>query len=77
MIYDPNKAVIAARIFVQEYIADQAEQSNLLSIAKDEQATVSYLARTSLAAHVITGIVTRAMIERWVMEAVASLAQQA
>lgn len=72
-----NATITAARIFVQEYIEDQAEQSHLLEIAKNEQSTVCYLMRTSLAPHVIVGIVTRAMIERWVMEAVANVAQQA
>lgn len=67
---DPNSALIAARIFVQEYIEDQAEKSHLLAIAKDEESTVRHLARTILAPQLSAGIISRAMIMRWVMEAV-------
>lgn len=68
-------SIPVARKIVRDYILLQAQNSKLLDVAMNESGTVNYLGRTVLAQYLITGGIDRAMIERWVMEAVANESQ--
>jgi predicted transcriptional regulator len=75
MFGDENVAITMSRMVVQEYVDDMFVQGRLSDVAKDEAAAVSFLARTSLSTFVVSGQVKKSMIERWLQEAMAAIAQ--
>ncbi len=71
--FDPgNKAIPIARRLVREFVEAESQGAGLQRIERDVEAYAYWLASATLSFYFIQGLITRAMINRWLMEAVAT-----
>lgn len=67
-----NKAIPIARQLVREFVEAESQGAGLQRVERDIEAYACWLAGATLSPFVIQGRVTRNMISRWLMEAVAT-----
>lgn len=73
---ESNLAIPHARRVVREQINEIAQRGQLQAAALNQKSVVAHLAMGPLSQYVIQGIITVTMLERWVMEAISTAAQQ-